>query len=187
MYWNQWKFYTAFHTWNYEHIYEHLMSNSNFVWLAVLRPSQQHEPGHEKTCLCNMRSKKGAVQPAHLRSLISTFVVHYLVSIIPILAKSKISSLQVASVAEQAGCKPRSQVFLWCGSYCNHLEPFDVKFVHIDSISLTGGFPAQSTILQSCWAWMLSWLPDGWDFLLLFWFFTLAVKITELILSQVNR
>ena len=36
-------------------------------------------------------------------SLISTFVVCYLDSIIPILAKSKISRLQLVSVAEQAG------------------------------------------------------------------------------------
>ena len=43
-------------------------------------------------------NKKGADQPAHPRSLISTFVVRYLDSIIPILAgiilaKSKISRL----------------------------------------------------------------------------------------------
>ena len=36
---------------------------------------------------------KGADQPAYLRSLISTFAVSYLDSIIPILAKSKISRL----------------------------------------------------------------------------------------------
>ena len=42
-------------------------------------------------------NNKGADQPAHLRSLISTFVGYCLDSIIPILAKSKISSL-----AEQA-------------------------------------------------------------------------------------
>ena len=35
--------------------------------------------------------------------LISTFVVRYLDSIIPILAKYKISSLYLVSVAEQAG------------------------------------------------------------------------------------
>ena len=38
-------------------------------------------------------NNKGADQPARMRSLISTFVVHYLDSIIPILAKSKISRL----------------------------------------------------------------------------------------------
>ena len=49
-------------------------------------------------------NKKGADQPAHPRSLISTFVDRYLnSSIIPILAKSKISTLYLASVAAQAG------------------------------------------------------------------------------------
>ena len=38
-------------------------------------------------------NNKGADQTAHLHSLISTFVVHHLDSIIPILAKSKISRL----------------------------------------------------------------------------------------------
>ena len=36
-------------------------------------------------------NNKDADQPAHLRSLISAFVVHYLDRIIPVLAKSKIS------------------------------------------------------------------------------------------------
>ena len=39
----------------------------------------------------------------HPRSLISTCVVRYLDSIVPILAKSKISGLYLVSVAEQAG------------------------------------------------------------------------------------
>ena len=38
-------------------------------------------------------NNKGADQPAHLRSLISAFVVRCLDSIIPLLAKSKISRL----------------------------------------------------------------------------------------------
>ena len=36
---------------------------------------------------------KGSDQPAHLRSLLSAFVVHCLDSIIPILAIAKLSSL----------------------------------------------------------------------------------------------
>ena len=36
-------------------------------------------------------NNKGADQPAHLRSLISTFVVHYLDSIIPLVSITKIS------------------------------------------------------------------------------------------------
>ena len=62
-------------------------------------------------------NKKGADQPAHPHSLISTFVVHCLDSTIPILAKSKISRLYLASEAEQAGLSlPRRQVFSRRGS-----------------------------------------------------------------------
>ena len=43
--------------------------------------------------LLSYANNKGADQPAHPRSLISTFVVHYLDSTITILAKSKISRL----------------------------------------------------------------------------------------------
>ena len=46
---------------------------------------------------------KGVDQPAHPRSLISTFVVRCLDSKIPVLANSKISRFQLASVAAQAG------------------------------------------------------------------------------------
>ena len=48
-------------------------------------------------------NNKCADQPAHPRSLISTFVVRFLDSIVHMLAKSKISRLQLVSVAEQAG------------------------------------------------------------------------------------
>ena len=54
-------------------------------------------PRDEKTCSCNMRTTK-----AHARSLISTFVVHCLDSIIPLVSISEISSLYLASVAAQA-------------------------------------------------------------------------------------
>ena len=61
------------------------------------------EPGHEKMCLMPYANNKGADQPAHPRSLISTFVVRCLDSITPLLALSKISRLQLASEAVQAG------------------------------------------------------------------------------------
>ena len=48
-------------------------------------------------------NNKGADQPAHPRSLISTIVVCYLDSITPIHAISKGSGLYLAPVAEQAG------------------------------------------------------------------------------------
>ena len=48
-------------------------------------------------------NNKGADQPAHLHCLISAFVVHCLDDIIPLVSKSEISSLCLASVAVQAG------------------------------------------------------------------------------------
>ena len=48
-------------------------------------------------------NNKGAVQPAHLRSLISPIVVRCLDSIIPLVSISKLSSLYLASVDAQAG------------------------------------------------------------------------------------
>ena len=66
-----------------------------------LSSSLSNEPRHEKTWLIPNVNNKGADQPAHPRSLISTFVVHCLDSIIPVLAKSKISGLYLASVAGQ--------------------------------------------------------------------------------------
>ena len=47
-------------------------------------------------------NNKGADQPAHPRSLISTFVIRYLGSIIPLGSTSKISSLWLVFVAEEA-------------------------------------------------------------------------------------
>ena len=52
----------------------------------------------------------GADQPAHTRSLISTFVVGCLDSIIPLVSISETSSLSLAFVAAQAGlCLPWSK------------------------------------------------------------------------------
>ena len=62
-----------------------------------------HGQGHAKTCLMPLTKNKGADQPAHSRSLISTFVVRCLDSMICILAISKGSRFYVASVGEQAG------------------------------------------------------------------------------------
>ena len=75
---------------------------------AVLRisipvPSQVKEPGHEKTCLMSYADNKGADQPAHPRSLISTFVVRCPDSVMSLVCVIKISSLMLASVAAQAG------------------------------------------------------------------------------------
>ena len=59
--------------------------------------------GHEKMCLMSYASNKGADQPAHPCSLISTFVVRCLDSVMSLVSVTKISSLMLASVAEQAG------------------------------------------------------------------------------------
>ena len=48
-------------------------------------------------------NNKGTDQPAHPRSLISTFIVRCLDSIISLVSISEISSLQLAFVAAQAG------------------------------------------------------------------------------------
>ena len=48
-------------------------------------------------------NKKGAGQPVHPRSLITTLVVRCLDSMICILAIAKVSRLYLVSVAEQAG------------------------------------------------------------------------------------
>ena len=47
-------------------------------------------------------NNKGADQPAHPRSLISAFVVRWLDSVMSLVSVTKISSLILASVAEQA-------------------------------------------------------------------------------------
>ena len=60
-------------------------------------------PGHVKTCLMPYVNNKDADQPAHPHSLISTFVVRCLGSMICVLAISKVSRFQLTSVAEQAG------------------------------------------------------------------------------------
>ena len=61
------------------------------------------EPGHVKTCLMSYANYKDADQPAHPRSLISTFVVRCLDSIISLDSIAEISRLWLASVAVQAG------------------------------------------------------------------------------------
>ena len=50
-------------------------------------------PRHAKTCLMPYANNKGAGQPAHPRSLISTFVVRCLDSIMPLTSIPEISRL----------------------------------------------------------------------------------------------
>ena len=51
------------------------------------------EPDHEKMCLMSYANNKGADQPAHPRTLISTFVVRCLDSIISLDSIVEISRL----------------------------------------------------------------------------------------------
>ena len=64
--------------------------NDNPINIAVLTAIG---PGHAKTCLTPYSNNKGADQSAHLRSLISTFVVRCLDSMICMLVISKVSGL----------------------------------------------------------------------------------------------
>ena len=75
------------------------------MWNGVVCNAFIYEPGHEKMCLMSYANNKGADQPAHPRSLISAFVVRCLDSVIHVslVSVTKISSLMLASVAEQAG------------------------------------------------------------------------------------
>ena len=60
----------------------------------------RYEPGHEKMCLMSYANNKGADQPSHLRSLISTFVFRCLDNVMSLVSVTKISSFMLASVAE---------------------------------------------------------------------------------------
>ena len=72
---------------------------TGILWKQGNHIRHEYEPGREKTSYAN---NKGADQPAHPRSLISAFVVRCLDSVMSLVSVMKISSLMVASVAEQA-------------------------------------------------------------------------------------
>ena len=59
--------------------------------IASVISLKQYGQGHAKTCLIPYANNKGADQPAHPHSLISTFVVRCLDSMICTLALSKVS------------------------------------------------------------------------------------------------
>ena len=82
--------------WKRQYFFKHEKQTQNQI---CLKP---YEPGHEKMCLKSYANNKGADQPAHPRSLISAFVVRCLDSVVSLVSVTKISSLMLASVAEQA-------------------------------------------------------------------------------------
>ena len=66
-----------------------------------------------ETCLVGFANSKGADQPSHTRSVISSFVIHLIKSIISTIATSEISVFWLAFVAEHACLKMSGrQVFL---------------------------------------------------------------------------
>ena len=72
-----------------------------WLWIKQIR-TLTFGPPHQKTCLPGFANSKSADQPAHLRRLISTFVIHLLESIISRLATSKIS-IFLANLCSWAG------------------------------------------------------------------------------------
>ena len=80
-------------------------------------------PWHEKNLSSGFGNNKDAVQPVHPCSLISTFVIRLLESIVSKLAIREIAFFYLASVAEQAGLNltvGNLEVFLfvWFDSLC---------------------------------------------------------------------
>ena len=62
-------------------------------------------PRREKTCLRRVANNKGADQPEHPCSLISSLVIRFLEGTISKLATNEISIFQLVSVAEENGLK----------------------------------------------------------------------------------
>ena len=62
-----------------------------------------YEPGHEKTWFMSYANNNGADQTAHPRNLMSAFVVRCLDSVMFLVSVTKILSLMLVSVPEQAG------------------------------------------------------------------------------------
>ena len=93
-------------------LFEEFQAIDNNSWQDVYFPGQlrklgwpckkAYEPDHEKTCLMSFANNKGADQHAHPQSPISAFVVRCLDNVMSLVSVTKISSLMLASVAEQA-------------------------------------------------------------------------------------
>ena len=74
----------------------------NNILIRIMIFKIMNEPSHEKMCLMSYANNKGTDQPVHPRSLISAFVVRCLDSVMSLVSVTKISSLMLVSVAEQA-------------------------------------------------------------------------------------
>ena len=84
-------------------LYESASTEVTLFPLCFPLDKSKYEPRHGKM-LMPYANNKGADQPAHPhpRSLISAFVVHCIASIIPLFSIFEISSLYLASMADQA-------------------------------------------------------------------------------------
>ena len=69
----------------------HVLINEG-KWLTAVSVSLSSGPRREKTCLRGFANNTGADQPAHQCSLISTFVISFLESILYKLAIGEISN-----------------------------------------------------------------------------------------------
>ena len=79
----------------------HYIAAKSKACVGPNKEQRQHLSRVMKKTVLLYANNKGADQPAHPRSLISAFVVRCLVSIIPLVSISKISSLYLASLAAQ--------------------------------------------------------------------------------------
>ena len=85
-----------------------------------LRMDSQNEPCCDKTNVLHMQKTKTQISFVITAKLISTFVFRNLDSIIPLLPKYKISSLEPSPVAVQPGlCQTRSESTLLVFSCCS--------------------------------------------------------------------
>ena len=69
----------------------YILDTKRLLFCSIYFSIEAYEPGHEKMCIMQYAKNKGADQPAHLRSLISAFVVRCQDRMIPLVYISEIS------------------------------------------------------------------------------------------------
>ena len=82
------------------------MLQGNTIFVILVCVWLINGPQREKTLSSVFVNNKDADQPAHLRSLISAFIIHLFESSISKLATSKISIISLVSVAGDTGFSP---------------------------------------------------------------------------------
>ena len=81
-------------------VQRNVICHRTLSYMLVWKNYPIYGPRREKTCLRGFANNKGADQPAHQRSLIITFVIRLLKSIISRLVTSEISLFYLVSVAK---------------------------------------------------------------------------------------